>query len=434
MTQTTYEQFKKLISLRIHDKTGWSFSNTYKIAKDLVDAVKAQGSWNRDLDIGSYNISGYQSLREFLDYLGNSSFGFSENDKRELIRKWRSTSAIEALTSFLELRSYSFLGYRKSFWQQAYTKISNAPAAIKARTNAAFNRLKTVSKTTLTDLRIKMSQLSSITKFMYSIMSAIGLIGTFGFDNEVIIAGIPLGSFGIGSPTSVQEIEIAHSNKIVKFRAIGSIFLAHQVGGKDTISITGKLTGDLRMYFLAVIWILTLISQGRLETITNIKDTQGEPLVQALRKGVGPLIRINKLPISSKESIATQKPTYEKHTTFPVITQHEIITNAYIETFSFEEKIETGRDVITYNLLMRTYEEPDEFIADNIHSVYRQAKGKTRSQQILKYITNFTYRMLKWSKEFYYLETNAWKTDNYYDVDVVDMGTAFAISLMGVSQ
>jgi len=430
MTFISYQEFKKRITNKIHQRTGWNLSTTTKISQDIVDKVKESGggNWASYVDYGSYHTSPFRTLRQFLDVLQNSSFGISENDLRSLLRKFKTVDSIEALNSFTQTYAEVALATRKNLWQRSRTKISNARSALQAKLQATYAKLKSLEKISLSDLRAKLLQVSTIYKILYSFIS---IIGSFVSDIEIVAGGIPLGGMGINSPTSVQEIEVAHSNKIVKIRAVGSIFLAHQHGGKDSIIIRGKLTGDLRMYWLAALWILTLMSHGKIQAISEGQVINNEDYL--MRSGVGSLIRLNRLPLSKTESIVTQKPTYEKHMTFPVITNHEIITNCYLEVFSFEEKLETDRDVITYDLVFRTYDEPEEFIADLQHSIYRQAKGLTKTQEILRYSLNFTYRMMKWAKEYYYLETNKWKTDNYYDVDAIDMATAFGISLAGLT-
>lgn len=428
MTVTSYETFRKNISKRIHAITGWNLSDTERISQDLINKVKESGggSWLQLLDYGDYHTSPYRTLRDFLDVLQNSSFGISDSKLQKLLKKFKTVDCIEALSGFIKKYPSGIISLRKKLWHISHTKISNSAQSLQVKLHETYEKLKNLEKITLTELRTKLLTYANLGKL---IQSVIGFTGVFVTDNEVIVGGLPLGGMGIGSPTSVQGIDVAHSNKIVKVRAVGSIFLAHQAGGKDSIIITGKLTGPLRMYWLAALWILILASQGKLKTIADSQTIFKE----SLRGGAGSLIRLNKLPLNKKDNIVTQKPAYEKHWTFPVVTSHEIITNCYIETFSFEEKIVNDRDVITYTLILRTYEEPNEFIADLEHSVYRQAKGITKSQQILKYSINFTYRMMKWAKESFDVETNIWKTENYYNVDALDMATVFGITMAGLA-
>lgn len=418
MTYSSYETFRKNISKRIHTITSFSILGSDKIAQGLIDKVKESGEfeWHKKHD----------TLRDFLDVLGKSSFGISDSKLQHLLKKFKTVDCIEALTGFIKKYPTGIISWRKKLWQSSHTKSPNSPRTLEEKIHETYFKLKTREKITLAELRTKLLTFGSMGKL---IQSVIGFTGVFVADNEVVVGPLPLGGMGIGSPTSVQEIEVAHSNKIVKVRAVGSIFLAHQAGGKDSIIINGKLTGPLRMYWLAALWILTLAGQGKLKTIVDSQSIFKE----SLRGGAGALIRLNKIPLNKAENIVTQEPAYEKHWTFPVVTSHEIITNCYIETLSFEEKIVNDRNVITYTIILRTYEEPNEFIADLEHSVYRQAKGITKSQQILKYSINFTYRMMKWAKESFNVETNIWKTENYYNVDALDMATVFGIAITGLA-
>lgn len=414
MTLTSYETFRKNITNRIHE-IGWSLKKSEIITRALIHKVRRIGgfSW----------IKKHNTLTDFLTVLGNSSFGISNIKLQKFLKTFQTVNCIEALTGFIEKYSFEEISRRKKQWLALRTKVSNSPAVLKANLLREWNRLQTLETMTLQTLRTRLLETVTIGRILHSFLI---MAGSFVADNEVVIGGIPLGGLGIDSPVSVQEVEVAHSNKIIKFRAVGSIFLARQVGGKDSVTITGKLVGPLRLHWLTALWYLTLLSQGKMRTITDPN------VVESLRSGSGSLIRLNKIPLSKKTSIITQEPAYEKHMTFPVITTHEIIPSCYIETFSFEEKLMNDRNVITYDLLLRTYEEPGEFIIDEADdSLIRQAKGITKSQQMLKWSLNFTYRMLKWARESYSVETNIWKTENYYNVDPLDMTTVFLLSLVG---
>jgi len=40
---------------------------------------------------------------------------------------------------------------------------------------------------------------------------------------------------------------------------------------------------------------------------------------------------------------------------------------------------------------------------------------------------------MKWAKESFDVETNIWKTENYYNVDALDMATVFGIAMAGLA-
>jgi len=57
----------------------------------------------------------------------------------------------------------------------------------------------------------------------------------------VVMGGIPFGT--------VEEVSHAMSDRTLKYRATGGIFLAHQEGGEQTLRIIGKAFGANRFLF-----------------------------------------------------------------------------------------------------------------------------------------------------------------------------------------
>lgn len=426
MTFEAYDAYRTKL-FNILRSTGWELSDAAKISIQLVKYVDRYSKCKlgtSKFDFGKIKeVSAKGTLRDFLTALGNTTFSKNEKEWNRLLQKYNTVDCIEALNVFIERVTPKDIEQQKSFFKRKRKKVDNSAEGISERAETRYETLRNSAKDDLASFRIAQSKFSAISK---GILTTIGYIGNFHGDNEVTVGFIPLGSMGINSPTSVQAIEVAHSNKIVKFRAVGSIFLAHQTGGKDSIIIEGLLTGPLRITWLALLWTLALLSQGKLKLIED-------EISQDIRSGYGEIIRLNKMPIDKETTIDTQKPAYERHWTFPVITGHEILTNCYVETFNFEEKLINGREVINYTLLLRTYDEPGEWINNLKDATYRQAKAPSKTQQMLKYSLNFTYRMMKWAKEYYYLDTNTWKTSNYYNVDAVDMGMAFSIAAGGIA-
>lgn len=162
---------------------------------------------------------------------------------------------------------------------------------------------------------------------------------------SVLLAGIPM--------PSVSEISHAMSDKILKYRATGGIFLAHQEGGEQTLRIVGKTFGRSRYLFLTMLDFLFLYGSAKVVDlfIDFIGFNQQSPgLPSEIPEGVlraDPWIAIN--------SIGSDEGREEQHLTFPVITRTKIYTNMYIETYEFTESIENGINCITYTIFLRKY-------------------------------------------------------------------------------
>ena len=71
-----------------------------------------------------------------------------------------------------------------------------------------------------------------------------------------VLAGIPLGT--------VQELSMALSDRIVKYRATGGIFLAHQDGGNESLRIICKAWGLSRYIFLIMLDFLFLYGSDKI--------------------------------------------------------------------------------------------------------------------------------------------------------------------------
>ena len=77
----------------------------------------------------------------------------------------------------------------------------------------------------------------------------------FGNPSEIqpscILGGVPM--------PSINELSHAMSDRILKFRATGGIFLAQQSGGDQTLRIQGKAFGVNRYAFLTMLDFLFLL-------------------------------------------------------------------------------------------------------------------------------------------------------------------------------
>ena len=447
MVSESYVQFETQIATKIFRRNGYRWSEAIDIAQNIIDHVRnAQGSgslWLHIFSRGNYKVSSWRTLKEFNDALDNISIPtgiFSRwqnrNEFKALIKKFQTQNAIAAINAFTEKFSKKGLVYiRERFVsglklpKAAFAHISRDPAQLYSQAKVNYEKWKTSYKVTLQEVKTMMTFYRTPSIFIKTFAGFFGMLNSVITNNEVTIGVLPLGGMGIDSPTSVTMIDVSHSNKIVKYRAVGSIYLAHQVGGHDSIRITGKLQGPMRLWFLTALWVLTILSQGQWKTID-----WGADLAEVIGGGIDSIRSVlgDPIPMHTVDNIITQQPAYEKHMTYPIITEHEIIPNCYVETFSFEEKIETGRDIITYDLLLRTYVEPKEFLHDQKRAVMRISKRETNTEQMLKYSANFAYRLLQYGKEqIARIDSSTWKVENYYDLDIFDMAFTMGLGLGG---
>jgi len=192
---------------------------------------------------------------------------------------------------------------------------------------------------------------------------------------EAIIGPVPL--------YSIQSIERSRSDRIVKYRAIGDVFLAHQQGTKDSLRIDGTLTGPLRNIYLVLLQALQTRGEQRLEEIKNIATADAGQLdIQ---------------PAGAKEA----KPMYEVHETFPIITRTSIMLDMYLQTIEWHQSVDEGVDCIKYHLLFRKYIEPygwqalstDDNDVKKFNTNYRKLLSERRRLELLYDVVWKTIRM-----------------------------------------
>jgi len=225
--------------------------------------------------------------------------------------------------------------------------------------------------------------------------------------------------------THIKSIEIGHSGKILKWRAVGSVFLAQQKGGRDTVKIRGIIHGFEKVFVFYILWGLFIYGKGFHKMMPKF-DPLGTSSLETIRSTVGDMSAVYNRKLES--------PTHEAHLVFPIVTQHEIVPNCYIETFSFEETIEGGKETIHYDLLCRTYERPKGFERFKVSNNNYQIKMKrtTRLHTVMNYAINKVWRHIRYKQEtgkLWILDTLNPATKNAYDVDPLDMAASYVAGL-----
>ena len=237
----------------------------------------------------------------------------------------------------------------KDPWRQALDTTSRAVGGTIATAFASYStlRVKNVLKkigtlsTEYKNINLK-NIFSNISLIMMGLMRYY-FLSYMPIQPSVLLAGIPM--------PSVAEISHAMSYRILKYRAKGGIFLAHQEGGEQTLRIVGKAFGRNRFLFLTMLDFLFLYGSAKVVDLLVKAPTiltLGIPTPEfALEPQVDPWIQINQSSVDEGRE--------EQHLTFPVITKSKIYTNMYIETYEFTESIENGMNCITYAIFLRKY-------------------------------------------------------------------------------
>ena len=171
-----------------------------------------------------------------------------------------------------------------------------------------------------------------------------------------VIAGIPLGT--------VTELSHGISDREVRYRANGGVFLAHQSGGNESLRIIGQAWGPNRFLFLNMLDFLFVYGSSKVIDVFagfdsafpgqgNLLHVQGDPTTQ-IPKGIDPWQEVKLENVSEGYK--------EQHLTFPIITRNRIYLSMYIETYTWRQRIDVeGRKMVEYTIFFRKYEPLEEF-------------------------------------------------------------------------
>lgn len=245
---------------------------------------------------------------------------------------------------------------------------------------------------------------------------------------------------------NADEIELARSGKVLKFRATGSIFLASQKGGTtDAIIVRGIISKWDITTFLAI-WSLYSYGQGRVREFQTGEDPNKwyGSVIKQYEAGQEPdLSKMKKLHDTQAIDETMQKSAYEYHRTFAVVTRHFIIPNCYIETFSFEEKL-PFKDVVQFSIMLRTFEKHNTYdmlkeADDRGRTLVGHSKRICSAQRVLEYAINTFWRIMGASGMW--VDENEWKIgdarqagklDTYYNIGIESIASAMMMGVMGV--
>ncbi len=180
-----------------------------------------------------------------------------------------------------------------------------------------------------------------------------GIRNLFGMANDILgDAGLPyFPDVIIGTIPfySAQKLERGMSDRALKYRAIGDIFLAHQRGSTDTLRIDLTLFGPYRSWYLLYLLSLEQSGESRLKELELLETGIKAP--------------VNPLPGEEVRIPKKGKVQYETHTTFPIITNTAYTLDMFLQTIEWhQEKDKGGHDVIYVHLLFRKHVDPKGYV------------------------------------------------------------------------
>ena len=268
--------------------------------------------------------------REYSAIITDSTFLIGDiTDFSPLIRIGRITTGNIEIKNMTALISYNFFGSPIVSYGSISPEV--LPVSYPQPEAVPFRSLPEIIHDTLDKAKMVSKNLLIFSAFANAGVMMTNIIGN-GFYPEIMIGFVPIDNVG--------RVEAAISDSKVKYRAIGDVFLAHQEGSLDSLRIDGMLTGPLKTMFLNGLLTLQYAGANDLKKIPS--------------SGIQPLD-----PTSDVFKRGDVDPYIESHMTFPIITRSGIFLDMYIQTLEWHQEVmETGKDGISYHILLRKFVEP----------------------------------------------------------------------------
>ena len=199
--------------------------------------------------------------------------------------------------------------------------------------------------------QIRTNNLVTNLTLISTILTRFYLTNTKRIKPAAVLAGIPLGT--------VDELSVALSDRILKYRATGGVFLAHQDGGNESLRIVCKAWGTKRYLFLILLDFLFLYGTSRtLDLFKGISFFGGDAAKPILSKPDFAEEAQVSNPWRSFELTNMNEGQEEWHLTFPIVTRNRIFSSMYLETYDIVESVNTGMNMLTVTLFLRKYRPP----------------------------------------------------------------------------
>ena len=180
--------------------------------------------------------------------------------------------------------------------------------------------------------------------------AALHEFGYKGHKPDIMVGPIPI--------FTVQKEGHASSDEILKYRSMGTIFLAHQQGGKKTFTFTVKAFGPSRL--LLLMYLKGLLVSG-MQELKSIRDMglQTPEIIQVGIDAAEQLFgRYNTITEYIREDGDYKQETLAFHKTIPIITGSKIYLNMYLETLRYRESLDLGINCMEIQCAFREYIAP----------------------------------------------------------------------------
>jgi hypothetical protein len=247
---------------------------------------------------------------------------------------------------------------------------------------------------------------------------------------SVVVAGVPL-------PT-VEEVSHGISDREVRYRANGGVFLAHQSGGNESLRIVGRAWGQSRFWFLNLLDLLFL--WGSTKTIDVFQNAFA---------GTVPFLTLNQTGNWMNRAFETSVDAWsefndsnlnegyqEQHLTFPVVTKNRVYLAMYIETYSWRQRLDKdGRKMVEYTIFFRKYEPPPEYEFAKIRVPKQRPAGTYKYIKVYKEKTvnkPFIYAMWKAITEI--SATISINLDLFNFSNIYDFGQQLMLNYFGINK
>jgi len=211
-----------------------------------------------------------------------------------------------------------------------------------------------------------------------------------------VLAGVPLGT--------VEELSMALSDRMLKYRATGGVFLAHQEGGNESLRIICKAWGKNKYWFLILLDFIFLYGQSKvLDMFAGIKENK---------------FTIGNKPFMSKKDLKDEAKVVnpwaefrddnvdegreEYHMTFPIVTKNRIYSSMYLETYDIVESVNNGMYMMTITLFLRKYRVPYPYELATVRAINPKTKKEDttfwyRAEKVKGQPLHIKFSSLRWA-------------------------------------
>ncbi len=209
-----------------------------------------------------------------------------------------------------------------------------------------------------------------------------------------VLAGIPLGT--------VEELSMALSDRILKYRSTGGIYLASQDGGNESLRIVCKAWGIGRYIFLTMLDFVFMYGSAKMLDLFK-GSPWGDDLFKDDKDSLVDKADFDiklRNPWKKFDTFNKDEGREEYHSTFPIVTKNRIFSSMYLETYDIVESVNEGMNMLTVTLFLRKYRPPYplEFVRlrESVEGKRKTSRTAWYRQDIEKDESVYTKINLRW--------------------------------------